>query len=391
MSRVVTIIDPDTGKLVDATGRDRETGRYAKFAKRMLSTAQNPVLDYGGNGGDTLFISKNGAAGKAVNIMADTVNVLGELKVDGQTVQEMAEVGVESVLGRVVGTPGQIQVVSDSESSSGDTVARVSLDPNFAEDVRELGEAVDNCVEKVPGKGLSAEDFTTELKQKLEGIEAQANKYVLPPATVQTIGGVKQGQNVTIAADGTISATATAEGKLDAAVEDVYEFSWGDFGGDGLRLDIDGGEGEVAAYIFPPPGAITEYGVARIRDLYYAIGLATPVEEGTQQMYDRAMNLVDGADLPSVLALPDKDWQEQGARARDLYVRVDMTGKSSTSWSPAVMDTHTGEAAACETEDGTFPALVGGKINLYHFMETEDGVFAILHKTLTRMPQAGGA
>lgn len=44
---------------------------------------------------------------------------------------------------------------------------------------------------------------------KLAGIEAGANNYTLPAPTGQALGGVKQGTNITIAVDGTISATDT--------------------------------------------------------------------------------------------------------------------------------------------------------------------------------------
>jgi len=46
-------------------------------------------------------------------------------------------------------------------------------------------------------------------KTKLDGIENNANNYTLPAASANAIGGVKQGTNVTIANDGTISATDT--------------------------------------------------------------------------------------------------------------------------------------------------------------------------------------
>lgn len=46
-------------------------------------------------------------------------------------------------------------------------------------------------VDKVDGKGLSTNDFTTVLKNKLEAIDPQANNYVLPPAKKTTLGGIK--------------------------------------------------------------------------------------------------------------------------------------------------------------------------------------------------------
>lgn len=59
-------------------------------------------------------------------------------------------------------------------------------------------------VDKVEGKELSSNDFTDAYKTKLGGIAAQANKYVLPTATAEIIGGVKVGANISYS-NGTIS------------------------------------------------------------------------------------------------------------------------------------------------------------------------------------------
>lgn len=62
-------------------------------------------------------------------------------------------------------------------------------------------------VDKVEGKGLSTNDYTTPEKNKLAAIESEANKYVLPAATASALGGVKIGSNITLANGGTISIT----------------------------------------------------------------------------------------------------------------------------------------------------------------------------------------
>ena len=59
-------------------------------------------------------------------------------------------------------------------------------------------------VDKVEGKELTSNDFTDAYKTKLDGIAAQANKYVLPTATAEIIGGVKVGANISYS-NGTIS------------------------------------------------------------------------------------------------------------------------------------------------------------------------------------------
>lgn len=108
--------------------------------------------------------------------------------------------------------------------------------------------ALGNKVDKVSGKGLSTNDFTNTLKNKLDGIAAGAqvnvidgvnvngsavtptNKIVnltvptktsdltndsgfltsIPTASASTLGGVKIGNGINVAADGTISAAISA-------------------------------------------------------------------------------------------------------------------------------------------------------------------------------------
>ncbi|WP_295749594.1 hypothetical protein [uncultured Oscillibacter sp.] len=57
-------------------------------------------------------------------------------------------------------------------------------------------------VDKVEGKGLSSNDFTSAEKTKLEGLE----NYTLPAATAETLGGVKVGAGLNVV-DGLLSAT----------------------------------------------------------------------------------------------------------------------------------------------------------------------------------------
>ena len=58
--------------------------------------------------------------------------------------------------------------------------------------------AIAGKVDKVEGKQLSTEDYTTAEKTKLAGIEANANNYTLPTATASALGGIKVGANLAI-------------------------------------------------------------------------------------------------------------------------------------------------------------------------------------------------
>lgn len=76
-----------------------------------------------------------------------------------------------------------------------------------------LREDVDNLadtkVDKVSGKGLSTNDYTTAEKDKLADIEDNANNYTLPNATTTTLGGIIVGDRLSIDANGKLTATYT--------------------------------------------------------------------------------------------------------------------------------------------------------------------------------------
>lgn len=76
------------------------------------------------------------------------------------------------------------------------------LDAKYASKA-ELG----NKVDKVSGKGLSTNDYTTEEKQKLAGL----NNYTLPTASNEILGGIKVGAGLTIDGSGILSATGGGE------------------------------------------------------------------------------------------------------------------------------------------------------------------------------------
>lgn len=76
----------------------------------------------------------------------------------------------------------------------------------FATDAA-LSAGLSTKVDKVAGKGLSTNDFTTAEKNKLAGIAAGANAYSLPIASATVLGGIKVGNNLTIS-NGVLSGTA---------------------------------------------------------------------------------------------------------------------------------------------------------------------------------------
>lgn len=62
-------------------------------------------------------------------------------------------------------------------------------------------------VDKINGKGLSTNDYTTEEKNKLNGIEENANNYSLPIASSNTLGGIKVGSGLSVDSNGVLSSS----------------------------------------------------------------------------------------------------------------------------------------------------------------------------------------
>lgn len=129
MARVVLVVDSGTGRLIDVAGNVREGGRYRRFAKRMLSIDENPTLDYGANGGDTLTVSKGGGKGAKIVLDADEVEVTGDITVGGKTVSEIA---AESSIAKsaLAGKDGEVSVSEVTDEETGERRTVISLDPS---------------------------------------------------------------------------------------------------------------------------------------------------------------------------------------------------------------------------------------------------------------------
>ena len=73
----------------------------------------------------------------------------------------------------------------------GDFRSTVDLEPYAKTEY--VNNQLNTKVDKVSGKGLSTNDYTTAEKNKLKGIAEHANNYTLPVASESVLGGVKVG------------------------------------------------------------------------------------------------------------------------------------------------------------------------------------------------------
>lgn len=70
---------------------------------------------------------------------------------------------------------------------------------------KNINESLGNKVDKIEGKQLSSNDYTDVEKTKLEDIEEEANKYILPIASSTVLGGIKIGDGLIIDNEGIMS------------------------------------------------------------------------------------------------------------------------------------------------------------------------------------------
>ena len=80
---------------------------------------------------------------------------------------------------------------------------------------------VSGKVDKVDGKGLSTNDYTTTEKNKLAGIEAGANNYSLLVATSTSLGGVKSGTDITVDSSGNVSVNDDSHNHIISNIDNL--------------------------------------------------------------------------------------------------------------------------------------------------------------------------
>lgn len=125
------------------------------------------------------------------------------------SIQEVADGLAQEILDRTqADTTEQTRAEKAEQKLTSDLASEVTRAKGVEETLNSnITQLQTQKVDKVEGKSLSTNDYTTPEKNKLAAIEAEANKYVLPAATASALGGVKIGSNITLANGGTISIT----------------------------------------------------------------------------------------------------------------------------------------------------------------------------------------
>lgn len=101
-----------------------------------------------------------------------------------------------------------LQEISGSEDiilTKNTASKKLKLDTLYNYITNDINLEIETKVDKISGKGLSTEDFTTPEKSKLENIAENANNYSLPISSVSILGGIKKGDYLDISIDGIAS------------------------------------------------------------------------------------------------------------------------------------------------------------------------------------------
>lgn len=117
--------------------------------------------------------------------------------------------GQSSNINSVVLAVGELAITTDTNelyvgTASGGNVKLLDLANYYDKTVADS--LLSNKVDKVSGKQLSTEDYTTAEKNKLSTVEENANNYILPNADSTVVGGLKvrlDGSTLYITNDGT--------------------------------------------------------------------------------------------------------------------------------------------------------------------------------------------
>ena len=160
----------------------------------MTGTAEAPILN---------FAIPQGEEGQAETIITDT-----ELSLDS-TRPVQNRVIAQAFINQSVETTKELKTKADAEETAKALETKA--------DAEETAKALESKVPKEDGKQLSSNDYTNEEKGKLSRIDEGANNYTLP-AGGEELGGVKNGGDIEIDAEGKMNVAA---GALSASVIDA--------------------------------------------------------------------------------------------------------------------------------------------------------------------------
>ena len=186
---------------------------WFETANKIINEANNLNLDINKNDKvSTITINKKDGTQKSAEIydgLSATIQVGNVTTLEPGENATVTNVGTENNaifnFGIPKGEPGQ----DGSGGGGGITTESDPTVPSYVKNITEENinswNTVGNKVDKVSGKELSSNDYTTTEKEKLAGL----NNYTLPQASSTTLGGVKIGTTLEMSEDGILNTKNT--------------------------------------------------------------------------------------------------------------------------------------------------------------------------------------
>lgn len=205
-----------------ADNADTVDGKHAaNFASATdMTAAQSDISNLQSKVGNTAVSSQIITAINAIDYPVDSVNgKTGAVKLTASDVGALpSNTTIPSIDGLATRTyvdnkvAGIVNSAPETLDTLNELAAALDNDPNFATTV---ANQIGNKVDKVSGKGLSTNDYTTTEKNKLSGIAAGANKTIVDSALSSSSANPVQNNVVQSALNGKLDKTGgTVTGQL---------------------------------------------------------------------------------------------------------------------------------------------------------------------------------
>lgn len=193
-SSIQEVADDLAQEILDRTQADTTINNNVSSLTNRVKVNEDKLTIINGNESTTGSIAN---AIKQAKLYTDTTVTAEQTRAENAEQKLTSDLASEVTRAKGAESANTIAIANEVERATG---VEETLNSNITQ-------LQTQKVDKVEGKGLSTNDYTTPEKNKLAAIEAEANKYVLPAATASALGGVKIGSNITLADGGTISIT----------------------------------------------------------------------------------------------------------------------------------------------------------------------------------------
>lgn len=195
-SSIQEVADDLAQEILDRTQADTTINNNVSSLTNRVKINEDKLTIINGNESTTGSIAN---AIKQAKSYTDTTVTAEQTRAEAAEQKLTSDLASEVTRAKGAESANAIAIANEVERATG-------VESTLSSDVELISKTK---VDKVIGKQLSTEDYTTEEKTKLSGIDDNANNYTLPAATTTTLGGIIVGDRLSIDDTGKLVATYT--------------------------------------------------------------------------------------------------------------------------------------------------------------------------------------